>query len=455
RWDTLQRSIEDAEQSYQLQTDLDLPQWVHIASELPEGKLTAEVMLASGVTQRSFWRSGGFGGLNSGTDEFEIHNPLALIAMTLYGELELEEDEVVNILEANYDARHMTHRRLWSGHNLSTSEVHTKVDLYPQFRLAYEEMTIHIHHNGKTNRWRDEQEAVYSFHLPEGAVATSLSLWIEGEEQFSRLTTKSKADSAYTQIVGVEVRDPALLHWQEGNRVSVTVFPCTPEEDRIFKIGFTTPLTDEGERLRLRHVSFDGPATWKATATTEIHVHSDQELAYVQKPTIWHNEEDGYSYKGSYQSDWTLSFKETALSDAFFQFNGFQYQLAESRQNLQSWTAEEVILDINSSWDPITYRKILDKVGEKPVFVFLPEKTKITEDNADEVFLQLRKQAFTLLPLYTLSNSENSLVITKSRGMSPLLVDVENTFYHNRMYEYFSSKPPAIKMICLGEEIPP
>ncbi|MEM7514545.1 MAG: XrtN system VIT domain-containing protein, partial [Bacteroidota bacterium] len=214
---------------------------------------------------------------------------------------------------------------------------------------------------------------------------------------------------------------------------------------------------DEGERLRLRHVSFDGPATWKATATTEIQIHSDQELAYVQKPTIWHNEEDGhsYKYKGSYQSDWTLSFKETALSDAFFQFNGFQYQLAESRQNLQSWTAEEVILDINSSWDPITYRKILDKVGEKAVYVFLPEKTRITEDNADEVFLQLRKQAFALLPLYTLTKPEESLVITKSRGMSPLLVDVENTFYHNRMYEYFSSKPPAIKMICLGEEIPP
>lgn len=455
RWGTIQNTITQARETYQQQEVTDIPEWVHIASELPEGRMTEEVMMAGALTQRSFWENGGSGFLDWNASEFKRHNPLAIIAMGLYGELELEGEDISRIMEVNYDARHMTHRRLWRGGNLSTSEVHTKVDVYPDFRLAYEEMTLHIHHDGNTSRWRNQQEAVYSFELPEGAVATSLSLWIEGEERFSRLTTKSKADSAYVQIVGVEIRDPALLHWQEGNRVSVTVFPCTPEDDRIVKIGFTTPLTDEGDRLALRHVSFDGPATWQASTTTAINIYGETPLENVQKPAIWHTGEGGYTYEGHYQADWTLSFKKHALSSEHFQFLGAQYQLAEASHNLEKWSPQEVILDVNSTWDPFTYRNILEKVEGIPTYVFLPEKTKLTENNTDEIFLQLREKAFNLLPLYRIENPGNTLVITKSRGKSPLLEDVEETTFYQSLYTYYAQAPAPVRMISLSSDIPP
>jgi XrtN system VIT domain protein len=78
--------------------------------------------------------------------------------------------------------------------------------------------------------------------MPEGAVVTSLSLWINGNEEKAILTTKEKADSAYKTIVGAERRDPSVVHWQEGNSVSVRVFPVLPGESRKFKIGITAPL---------------------------------------------------------------------------------------------------------------------------------------------------------------------------------------------------------------------
>ncbi len=56
-------------------------------------------------------------------------------------------------------------------------------------------MALDIHHedrqDGTFSRSR-QQEAVHFFYLPEGAVATSLSLWIDGVEEKSRLTTPPK-----------------------------------------------------------------------------------------------------------------------------------------------------------------------------------------------------------------------------------------------------------------------
>ncbi len=111
-------------------------------------------------------------------------------------------------------------------------------------------------------------------------------------------------------MVGREHRNPALMHWQEGNRVSVTVFLCTPEEDRRFKIGFTTPLTYEKGRLSLRHVSFYGPATWRTDADIRVlFPHQEKLPEDLVLPRFWKTQGGGICYRDLYQPDWKLSFK--------------------------------------------------------------------------------------------------------------------------------------------------
>ena len=161
-------------------------------------------------------------------------------------------------LRAIFDARTQAEQRLWSGNNLRLEKVKTTVELHPAHRLAYIEKTLNLKNIATDNfRWNTE-EAIFTFRLPEGGVVTSSSLWIDGEERPAFLTTRGKADSAYRAVVGVERRDPSVVHWQEGNAVTVRVFPCTPTLPRQFKLGFTTPLRKKGDQLIYENITFDG-----------------------------------------------------------------------------------------------------------------------------------------------------------------------------------------------------
>ena len=209
----------------------------------------------------------GFGG--GRLNERVKHDPLVVIASAFSDGISIPHASRIKILRYMFDARHQTERKLWSGDNLTTTDIVTNVQLFPEYRLAYTEKTFKIK-NTKVQRWGRQQEALYTFYLPEGSVVTSASLWVFGEERPAYLTTKSKADSAYNAIVGRERRDPLLLHWQEGNRVTVRVFPCTPDEDRQFKIGVTTPLQKNGEQLHYENVDFEGPYWKRATESINV-----------------------------------------------------------------------------------------------------------------------------------------------------------------------------------------
>jgi XrtN system VIT domain protein len=128
--------------------------------------------------------------------------------------------------------------------------------------MGYTEKTITVWNQNMEQRWRSDEEAIYTFYMPEGAVVTSLSLWINGKEEKGVMTTKEKAEIAYKTIVGVERHDPSVVQWQEGNSVSVRVFPVPAGGTRIFKIGITSPLERVSGKLRYENISFrDLPST--------------------------------------------------------------------------------------------------------------------------------------------------------------------------------------------------
>ncbi|MCI4667419.1 MAG: XrtN system VIT domain-containing protein [Bacteroidia bacterium] len=460
QWSSIQKKIKSAEQTYSQLEDKSLPKWVFLASALPSDLLTQKVMMASGQTQRTYWQSDDFLGSGPRGNEFTKHDPLALAAISIYGELDMSRWEKIKVFQAQYDCRHMTHRRLWSGEQLITKQVESEIDLYPSYRLAYEQMTLTIHHENKRSPdwWiGDSEEAVYSFYLPEGSIATSLSLWINGVEEKSRLTTKSKADSAYRTIVGRERRDPALMHWQEGNRVTVTVFPCTPEEDRVFKLGYTTPLRFEDGKLFLKHVSFDGPATWRAGAKIRLRFPRTGKVPEkLDLPRFWKVKDSVVMYEDLYQPDWEISFEAPELKkNTSFEWKGQLYHVSEATADPQSWKADKIILDVNSSWTWARYKQVFDELEEKNLWAYLPDPIQLNKSNYKEVYNKLKERSFSLLPLYKSEEGEKILVISASNGHGPILKDLKNTVYANSMVDYFKEKNPDIQWFSFSHELPP
>ena len=458
KWNTTHNEIGKANAQMNSRSENTLPSWVILSQNLDDDFFTERIIegnLLYTVPRRGFWGEDiWMPNMGSSFSEVKEHDPLVYLGYWLSGKVGISRKDRIKILESKFDARHLAQRKLWSGKDLTTGEVVNNVQIFPEYRLAYAEKTLTIHNNDRRG-WRSQQEALYTFHLPEGSVVTSLSLWIEGKEEKSRLTTKQKADSAYVSIVGVERRDPALLHWQEGNTVTVTVFPCTPKEDRMFKIGVTTPMELRGDRLVLGNVYFEGPESFWAQETTVIEVVSDAEVEGLRIPSLFTDQGTGkYEYTGNHTNYWEMSCKAMPPSKETFSFNQKQYQIQELKSSLQPLEVDEFYLDLNESWSKSEFNAVMEMAAGKKVFVFEDNPILVNEKNKDEIFDHFGEHNFSLFPMNAIQDPARSLLISKSEELSPSLDDLEGTQFNQNMETYLRASNGRINLFTLNHLSP-
>src|SRR5688572_8996081 len=328
----------------------ELPSWAVVSQKIPRNNISKKILkteLVYSVPESDnfnfFW---GLPGRNFG--EEKKHDPMVMMATFFMGKPVLQDEEKIKVLESMYGMRHEAEERLWSGDHLYTEFVNTEVKLWPQCNIAYTEKTITVTNDDEIRGWNNQEEAIYTFYMPEGAVVTSLSLWIQGKEEKGILTTRALADSAYQAIVGVERRDPSVVHWQEGNTVSVRVFPVINGESRKFKIGITAPLERVNGKLRYENIYFKGPAFDKAKEN--ILFDFEQPVTNLQTPASFVSIPNKQSYKrqGRYSSDWSLQLSDPGLSDCSFSFDGNKYSLSPYHKKLSSVQLDNIYLDINN-----------------------------------------------------------------------------------------------------------
>lgn len=434
-------------------SDQSLPPWVKLGQSIENNWLN-ERILKSGITYSGANKFFNFGGGNfTPFKEPRKHDPFILFASFWANDHYANRSRKIKLLTSMYDLRHQSERLLWRGDDLTTSDIVTNVQLFPAYRLAYTEKIFSIK-NLTRQRWRNSQEAFYTFHLPEGSVVTSASLWIEGNEEPAYLTTTAKADSAYRTIVGRERRDPLLLHWQEGNRVTVRVFPCTPDEDRQFKIGVTTPLQYKEDKLIYTNVDFQGP--YFSDAIESINIVTEGPLYELSTPFSFDEDGTTYKYSGAYLSDWSLEFNAPPLSKEPFSFNDQQYQLSEHIPKTIDFDAKSIYLDVNKSWSKREYNKILSLAKDKDVFVYSNDRMeKVGDWNQKALFRQLRKQNFTLFPFHKIQNPEQALVISKYSQVTPTLKDLEGYQFNQLSSDFFKANNNAVNLYNIGQEISP
>lgn len=452
KWQTALNEIDRNSIKY-YQTETELPSWITLGQHLPKDKMTQKI-LSSGLCYDQLGYFGNWSNNMSNTMSEKVqHDPLIIIAQLIFGEIPLSDDECLKIIEYQYDARHEVYRKLWSGKHLETKQIQNDIQIFPEYRLAYIEKTITIANNNRSN-W-SQQEALYTFYLPEGAVASSLSLWINGKEEKSRLTTKAKADSAYQRIVGVESRDPALLHWQEGSQITVTVFPCTPKEDRIFKVGLTVPLTKKEDKLILKSINFKGPNFNWTDEQSNLEIISNAK-SEVQLPSGYNKvSEKKYVYEGKYKNNDEIIIAAPSLSSQSFSFNNKSFHLAELLIQKVKFSPSTIYLDINKSWTKKDLNRIIEKYSNKRIYAYDNKLIEVNKENSEEIYYRLNGLNFSLFPIYLIADPKSSLLISKSTMDSPNLNELKSTGFGKRLSDYLKQNHEPINLINLGSGLSP
>lgn len=434
-----------------------LPVWVNVAEKIPTTSFARKVLKSSYVytivSERSsldefFW--GGRPRRNIG--EASRHDPLVLIGSLLCNPVIMDDDMRIRILESSFDMHHELEERLWSDDKLKTDHVNTEVKLWPQCNIAYTEKTIIVRHvKGPRQVWQTQGEALYTFYMPEGSVVTSLSLWVNGKEQKGALTTKALADSAYRAIVTRERRDPSIVHWQEGNTVSVRVFPVVSGETRQFRIGITSPMERIDGSLRYRDIWFKGPDG--KNATEELQVHFEQPVRDFKLPASFASQgQQMYKRKGHYIPGWSLQVNDPGLEGCSFNFGGDYYSLSPYHKRLSSALFNSLYLDINQAWSKKEFDEVVSAAGSRQIYVFDEDIVALTPANSNHLWEKLHSQSFSLFPVYEITDKEHSLLVTKNARFSLQLDDLEGSVFMDRLKK-FLSEDGKINVYNLGDEL--
>ena len=412
-----------------------LPSWVRVAQVLPPSVLTEKLLKSEIPTvSNDFFLS--FSRLGE-----RLHDPFMVVANWLKPIPRMEDDDRRKALRGIFDARTQAEERLWSGNNLRIEKVKTSVELYPAHRLAYTEKTINLKNIGMSqSRW-DTEEAIFTFRLPEGGVVTSSSLWIDGEERPAFLTTRGKADSAYRAVVGVERRDPSVVHWQEGNTVTVRVFPCSPVLPRQFKLGFTTPLRKVSDKLVYENITFDGVVA--NDVTDSLSLNFAENASSITSELRFDENNKNLTAQTDAMGSWSVSFSCPILTNDVFSFDKKTYRVSELTPQYEAFDAQEIYLDINGSWSKTDCENVAQLCETKPVFVFSKNQfTRLNAENDKTIFKELLNHNFSIFPIHLIKNPENALVITKNKPFSPNFTDLKGSRFANDMSAILPDVPP-------------
>lgn len=428
----------------------ELPYYISISQHLKPNFFN-EILLKKDIVYIPLHDIFSFSTFNSfGSKQFnerKIHNPFISIAYLFCQDLNLDNDDKINILKSNFDKRLETEEQLWSGDDLFTKSIKEDVKIYPEARLAYTEITMKI--ACEQESWRNDKEAIYSFQLPEGSVATSLSLWVNGVERKGVLTTKEKAKAAYKQIVGVEYRDPSLMQWKEGNKVVVRVFPINYKTPRTFKCGFTTPLKVEDNQMKYQSLSIKGPNISNAETISRIQTVGNTKIATSKDFEL---NRDYYINQSKGLDDWEASIplSKTLQSNSFV-WKDKVYEVRDIEKTAVSFKPSEIILDLNSSWTTKQIESFVD-LNKTNLFVILNgQKKEINKDNFKAIELEFEDLHYSLPPLYQIS--KNSLIITKCGTFSANFEELENSDYLKKIRT--GTKERTLKVINISSDINP
>lgn len=102
--------------------------------------------------------------------------------------------------------------------------------------LAYTEWTLEV-----ANAADVQNEARFTLAMPEGAVASRATLWVNGVPREASVAGRAETRAAYSKVVSAR-RDPLLVTTDGAGRLLVQAFPIQPRDSMKLRIGYTAPF---------------------------------------------------------------------------------------------------------------------------------------------------------------------------------------------------------------------
>jgi len=425
------------------------PAWINVAQQLELTPMMNRI-LRTRITLDAFGDFADMG--NRSFDDNAHYDPLFVLATGLFSTTIVEETDRLNILGVLADKRHYAEERLWDGDYLRTASVNTRAQVWPSNHIAYTEHTIVVE-NTNPHRWTTSEEAIYTFHLPEGATVTALSLWIGDREEKGILTTRDKAMAAYRDVVGVQRRDPSIVQWREGDRVSVRVFPVTQDAPRKFKIGITAPLQAGDRQLTYQPGWFEGPAGNSASYDVKLQF-EDKPINIVYPDGFYLAKDNTVGNIGRYSDDWKVTFADPGLTNSAFRFDNTRYTLQPYKPAISVLDPDTLYLDINRHWPYKDYLQLVTTLRSKKLYVYKDQKwISVNPSNARQVFEERQQLRFSLFPFHRVPAGNNTLVITAGGKSGPFLSDLSFDSFSASLNQYLQSHHPVV--FNIGDTVSP
>ncbi len=95
-------------------------------------------------------------------------------------------------------------------------------------------------------------EGTYIFPLPDQAMVSQMSMWINGVEMKAEMLPRDQANKIYTDIVR-KMKDPAILEYMGNRLFRVRIFPIEPRSEKRIKIEYSEKITAESGLCTYRY----------------------------------------------------------------------------------------------------------------------------------------------------------------------------------------------------------
>ena len=136
------------------------------------------------------------------------------------------------------------------------------------------------------NPSNSQLEGLYIFPVPKGAVINNFTMIINGKETKAELLDADKARKIYEDIVR-QMRDPALLEYNEQNIFKLRIFPIEPRSEKKISISYSEILESDNNLFEYVYPLNTEKFSAKPlkNVSVKIDLKSDEMLKNIYSPT--------------------------------------------------------------------------------------------------------------------------------------------------------------------------
>ena len=433
--------------------DDDFPAWASLGMKLPVNHVSELYLQPESSNREVIFTL-------FGSDK--LFDPFAFIVSNISKKVEIPNEDREHLLRLLFGYTHISLNRLWNGNSLITTDIETRLQLHTESRTAYTEMKINVYNEAN----RGQQEAIYTFKVPEGSVCTNFSLWINGKEEPARLTFLSKEQTAFNTLEGAERRDTSYVTWMEDNIIRVRVFPVAGHNYRSFKIGFVSPLKVLNEQLHYEGFKVEGPLLDSANhkIKSDVFENLDPNLSgkgYTFEKMNSRNPKEIFSNwfaYGKYKEPWSLTINKSSKVSGEFPFSDLKLNVSELKMKEKVFHPDKIYILINSSLSKKEWKSIytrLSSIELKSQIILVTNEwfySKNKEENLDFIESQALPK-FNLFPFYKITNDTDILIITNKEDSSIPFSELKGSSFFNKNREFFSKNKKNIYVYSLNREL--